>query len=226
MPLLLQQHTDQGILGLWQITEELDELENLAQLSLSDAMAYSSLSAEKRKKEWLATRVLLNELAQKSCLIKYHENGRPYLDSLDFNLSISHTQSFVAILMHPTLTPGIDIEQSNREIVKVAPRFLSARELAWCSREKGSQNRALMLHWCAKEAIFKMIKSGNIEFSTDIAIYLDGTTLESGQMRGVFTQNQTSKTISLEYLEIEKLILVWGITNELNKDNLSKIAFE
>ena len=214
MPLLFQQHTDQSILGLWQITEGLSELENLAQLPLSDATVYSSFSAENRKKEWLATRVLLNELVQKPCLIKHHNTGRPYLDSLDFNLSISHTQDFVAILLHPTLIPGIDIEQSTREIGKVAPRFLSAKELDWCSREKASQNRDLMLHWCAKEAIFKMIKRGNIEFSTDIAIEINDTDLESGRILGVFTQNNTAKIISLEFLEIDKLILVWGITND------------
>jgi 4'-phosphopantetheinyl transferase len=211
MPVILQQHIDQSILGLWKITEELSKLEDLAQLSLSDAIAYSSFSSEKRKKEWLTTRVLLNKLVQKPCLIKHHDTGRPYLDSSDFNISISHTQDFVAILLHPTLTPGIDIEQSTREIGKVAPRFLSAKELEWCSREKASQNRDLMLHWCAKEAIFKMIKSGNIEFSTDIAIEINDTDLESGRIQGVFTQNNTYKQISLEFLEIDKLILVWGI---------------
>jgi len=62
MPLILHKDIEDGKIGLWKITEELSELERLSRLSEPDLIAYSGISALHRKKEWLATRALLNEL--------------------------------------------------------------------------------------------------------------------------------------------------------------------
>ena len=44
-------------ISIWEITETLEEL-----LQLSNVMSTADFNTEKRKKEWLASRLLLNEI--------------------------------------------------------------------------------------------------------------------------------------------------------------------
>ena len=214
MPLILHNIKDRSEIGLWKISEELEELETLADLSLSDSNTFSGISAIHRKKEWLATRALLIELTGERTSIKYHNDGRPYPDNSKYYISISHTTGFVAIMLHQFNLPGIDIELASRQVSRVASRFLSPEEYEVCRNNAGFFNRKLLLHWCAKEAIFKMVPFSDIEFSTDIQIKLGDSILDSGTFQGQFTGKPEPVPIALEYLEKEGVIMVWGSTGK------------
>ena len=210
MPLILLKHIEEGQLGLWEISEELEELIQFAHLSEADKASYSEISALHRKKEWLAVRALLNKLDSQSPRINYHGDGRPHLETGEFQISISHTKGFVAVLLHKTASPGIDIELSSRDVERVASRFLSDQEMEACSNGSPYTNRMRLIHWCAKEAIFKMIPLSNIQFSTDISIQLNDTKLDHGLFKGIFNSKSDTYTIQLEYLEFNKVLIVWG----------------
>ena len=214
MPLLLQKNIESGVIGLWDISEALEELELLADLTPADAINYSRISALHRKKEWLATRALLNELTGERSSIKYHNDGRPYPDNSKYHISISHTTGFVAIMLHRFNLPGIDIELASRQVSKVASRFLSPDEFDVCHEASGFSNHKLLLHWCAKEAIFKMVPFSDIEFSTDIRIKLGDSNRDSGSFHGLFIGKPGQVPVALEFLEIKGVILVWGCTGE------------
>ena len=218
MPLILNKHIENGEIGLWEISEEVDELLILAKLAAPDITTYSGISALHRKKEWLATRALLNELTGESTLIQYHNDGRPYLKTSQFNISISHSNGFVAILLHSLFMPGIDIELLNRQVGKVASRFLSPEELAACNGKAELSNHLKLLHWCAKEAIFKMIALTNVEFSTDILIQINESTENNGSFSGIFNDKSSQITIPLSFMEESGVLLVWGWVKALNAD--------
>jgi 4'-phosphopantetheinyl transferase len=210
MPLISCENIGNGKIGLWKVSEEIDELLALAKLSVPDAITYSGITAPHRKKEWLATRALLNELIGEPHLIKYHNDGRPYLEDSLTNISISHSIGYIAILLHGTHIPGIDIELITRKIGRVASRFLSPDELATCNNVAELANRRMLLHWCAKEAIFKMVPLSNIEFSTDIAILLNGPIKDSGSFQGVFNDKSGPVPITLNYKILGEVLIVWG----------------
>ncbi|MEI6678087.1 MAG: 4'-phosphopantetheinyl transferase superfamily protein [Mariniphaga sp.] len=218
MPLILNKHIEKGEIGLWEISEEVDELLILAKLATPDIITYSGISALHRKKEWLATRALLNELTGESYLIHYHNDGRPYLKNTRFNISISHSNGFVAILLHSLFIPGIDIELLNRQVGKVASRFLSAEELAACNEKAELSNHLKLLHWCGKEAIFKMIALTNIEFSTDILIQINDLDENNGSFSGIFNDKSSQIPIPLYFMEKCGILLVWGWVKALNAD--------
>jgi 4'-phosphopantetheinyl transferase len=215
MPLILHENTENGKIGLWSISEELDELLSLAKLSLPDTVTYYGISATHRKKEWLATRALLNKLITETRLIKYHNDGRPYLENCPINISITHSTGYVAILLHGTSLPGIDIELITRKVGRVASRFLSPDESAACSENGQPSNRLLLLHWCAKEAIFKMIPLSEIEFSSDISILISDTTADSGSFQGTFNAKPDKVTITLYYRIVNEILIVWGWTDKV-----------
>ena len=210
MPLILRENIENEVIGLWKISEATETLLTLAKLSFPDAITYSGISAEHRKKEWLATRVLLIELIGEPHLIKYHADGRPYLEHLPDHISITHSTGYVAIQLHSTAIPGIDIELINRQVGKVASRFLSPDELAACTVNAERSNRRVLLHWCAKEAIFKMVPLSNIEFSTHIQILLGDSDFDSGTIAGIFNDKAGPVPINLKYKIVNDVLLVWG----------------
>jgi 4'-phosphopantetheinyl transferase len=210
MPLILRENIENGEIGLWKISEEIDDLYLLANLSVPDSITYSGITALHRKKEWLATRALLNELISKPHLIKYHPDGRPWLENCPINISISHSSGYIAILLHANSIPGIDIELISRKVGKVGSRFLSPEELAVCNDKAENSNRWMLLHWCAKEAIFKMVPLSNIEFSTDISVFANDSNEDSGTFKGTFNDKSGAIPITLYYKLANEVLIVWG----------------
>ncbi|MCX6237499.1 MAG: 4'-phosphopantetheinyl transferase superfamily protein [Bacteroidia bacterium] len=210
MPLILRENIENGEIGLWKVSEEIDELLLLAKLSVPDVITYSGISAPHRKKEWLATRALLNELKSEPNPIKYHNDGRPYIEDCLTNISISHSTGYIAIILHNTSIPGIDIELTSRKVGRVASRFLSPEELATCNDKAELSNHWMLVHWCAKEAIFKIVPLSNIEFSTDIRLLMNDSLEDSDSFKGTFNDKSGSITITLYHKLVSEVLIVWG----------------
>jgi len=210
MPLILRENIENGEIGLWKVSEEIETLLSLAKLTDNDIITYSEITAIHRKKEWLATRALLNELIPERQLIKYHIDGRPYLENDSTNISISHSTGYIAIILLSAFIPGIDIELITRKVGKVGSRFLSFDELAVCNEEAELSNHRMLVHWCAKEAIYKMVPFSNIEFATDIRVLLSNSVEDSGSFQGFFNDKSGSIPITLYYKIVSEVLIVWG----------------
>jgi phosphopantetheinyl transferase len=61
---------------------------------------------------------------------------------------------------------GIDLEKPGRNIEKIAPRFLHARE--W--EKWKSQSNLLTLAWSAKESIYKAVGKPGLSFQKEMEI--------------------------------------------------------
>lgn len=210
MPLVLRENIDNGEIGLWKVSEDIDTLLSLAKLSDPDMITYSGITAIHRKKEWLATRALLNELISEQHLIKYHIDGRPYLEKSSINISISHSIGYIAIILQSANIPGIDLELITRKVGKVGSRFLSPDELAVCNEDEGLSNQRMLVHWCAKEAIYKMVPFSNVEFATDIGVLLSNSVENSGSFQGFFNDKSVPIPITLYYKTVNEVLIVWG----------------
>jgi len=216
MPLIVRQNIENGVIGVWKIIEEIENLVTLARLSQQDVNTFSGISALHRKKEWLGTRALLNELLNEAQLIEYHIDGRPFLNNSPYNISISHSSGYVAVILHTHSIPGIDIELLTRQVGRVASRFLSPDELAACIAKPELSNHRFLVHWCAKEAIFKMVPLSNIEFATDINILPDDFDQESGTFKGIFNDKTGPVPIGLYYRITDELMIIWGWSDKAN----------
>ncbi len=212
---------ENGLLGLWEITEEIEELLLLVNLSPEDLDTWNTFKAVQRKKEWLATRALLYELTGQFIRIGYYSDGRPYLKDYPMNISISHTRGYAAVMLHSKPNPGLDIELLSRSAEKVADRILSPDELEACRTENGYSNKKLLIHWCAKEAIFKMVPEKQVSYLKNIRIILNDQYEEAfplahqhiSTFSGTFQSENRLLTIRLFYKEIKDLIVVWGWPN-------------
>ncbi|MES2799110.1 MAG: 4'-phosphopantetheinyl transferase superfamily protein [Bacteroidota bacterium] len=137
----------------------------LSELTEEEKHYFFSFKHEKRKKEFLATRFLRNELFGKETIL-YNKIGAPYMVG-QANISISHASKVSGIAVSNDFQVGFDIESISGKASRVAHKFLSDQELA----EFDINNEAEMsAAWSAKETLYKLAGRKEIIFKTDLHI--------------------------------------------------------
>lgn len=168
MPIIEKINTEAGVLGIWKLSESASELISNFQFSEKEKEEFDKIKVERRKKEYIATRLLLKGLIDKKPKISYLESGKPVLKNSHENISISHSSEFIVILISEK-NIGIDVENTHRNIKKIANRFLCEEELNYIQNMADPQT-ATILYWSAKEAIFKCTDDDGILFDKQIFI--------------------------------------------------------
>lgn len=128
----------------------------------------NQIKLEKRKREWLAVRLLLKKLLGEEKEIGYDDMGKPCFIDQSYHLSISHTKGYVAVILNPAHWVGIDIEQISDQVLRLKKRFLSPDEEKAIS-PKGELIH-ILLHWSAKETMFKAMGVNEVIFNEHLYI--------------------------------------------------------
>ena len=144
------------IIAIWDMQESLEEL-----MQQSADISIPNFNNEKRKKEYLVSRLLLKDIAPKT-KITYNEYGAPGLEN-GKHISISHSKNLVAIIFSKQKV-GLDIEKISEKPLRLSSKFISKDVHQNLTEEKAT------LIWCVKEAIFKWHQKGNVDFKKDIKI--------------------------------------------------------
>lgn len=214
MPAKFIENTDRGLIGFWEIAESAGQLMELLNPDESELVNYLLYRNELRKKEWLAVRLLLQQMTGEKSKISYDSAGKPLLADRHGHISISHSSNCAVIYLHPDLQPGIDIESVTRHVERAARKFLSDKELSDCTIQNQLSNKDLLLRWCAKEAVFKMVPFSDIDFASQIACMAQPLNSEEGELQAMFTAHNTQLHIPLRYRIIDEILMVWGTLQE------------
>jgi len=194
-------------LGIWSIDEEYGELLSKLTLNPREHLTLDSFRNPERKLEWLSVRTLINEMIGKSVRIVYNSERKPYLDDKSYNISISHSNKLTAILMSKDRRVGIDMEYMSHRINKIADRFIHESEKI---TEDPEQNKYhLYIHWCAKEALYKICDKQCIHFKKDIIIECFNPASE-GNLSGLVRSDEGSEKFKLNYFSMDNYIIVWS----------------
>lgn len=204
------EHRGKGLLGFWEIKETAEQLLETLNPEAEELERYQSLRNDLRKKEWLAVRLLLQKMTGSDTKIDYDPAGKPNLVNTPGNISISHSSNCVVIYLHTEEQPGIDIELITRNVTKAARKFLSADELKDCMVDDQLSNKDVMLRWCAKEAVFKMVPISDIDFASQIACIAQPLTTNEGVFSATFTSPEGVLLIPLNFRCIGDILMVWG----------------
>jgi phosphopantetheinyl transferase len=168
MPLSRTYKQDDLTVGVWKVDETVEQLRSMFhQFSIYEE-GFLRFSSEKRKQEWLAVRVLLKELLGEEKEIAYLPSGKPFLKDGKGCVSFSHTNGYVAVAVHPSAEVGVDIEQYGARVKRVASRFV--REDEKVSIASGDEVYGLLLHWSAKETMFKLLEEEAVDFISHLHI--------------------------------------------------------
>lgn len=209
MPIILQEENSQKnhVYAIWRIEES--EAWFLEQLQLNAAeQAQLEVIKGWRRMEWLAVRQLVSALIpgkERSILVK-DEYGKPHLHNSPLQVSISHSHQLAAAMVGEKVL-GIDIQQIVEKIGRLAPRFLSPREMAFIHP---AEHRIAQLHvcWCAKEALYKAYGKREVDFCEHLLLDAFEYQTEGGSFQGRVIKDEFEATFALRYSVFEDCMLV------------------
>ena len=207
MPLL---HTKQlnpnTVLGIWQTKESLHEL----QAMLPPQADYTQIEQvnEKRKKEWLASRVLVYTLlrqftAAPAVLLK-NEYGKPYFAGHDIFVSISHSPTLAAVIISDKHEVGIDIEPLSQKALRVSGKFLSEAEKTFTNLEESQT----CLYWSAKETLYKLYSRKQLIFKENLILAPTG---KQNALAGQIITADFSKLYQIRYEFLQNHVLTYSV---------------
>ena len=158
MPLLKIYNSNDAIIGLWKMVN--GEFDDCVDEYLNNASreAKELFKSNMRRQEYVCERALLREMTGNEVTLSHNEDGKPILEG-NYNISISHTRGYVAIILSEKKEVGIDIEYVSDRVKKIANHFMRQDEIA-------NDIDSLLIHWCAKEAIYKLFSSEHLDFQS------------------------------------------------------------
>ncbi len=195
-------------LGVWEITEDYDSLYSMINLATVDKTKLDSFRNISRKVEWLSVRALVKNMLGKDTQIVYNSENKPFVKGNTHKISISHSNNLTAVLISKDKNVGIDLEFMSGKISKVADKFINERERITTDPEMKKYH--LYLHWCAKEALYKICDKQDINFRDGLTIS-PFTPDEHGFMNGHVLNGSGTQEIELEYLQHDNYALVWCV---------------
>lgn len=195
------------VMGIWKITETRDELFSLlSSTNKKKAQQYlSNIKSKRRVLEWLSSRLLLQLLTNDDKTIEHTDQGQPFLIDNSFQISISHSKDYAVVLLHKYKKVGVDIENYSQRILKIEKRFISENEYI----DPNKRTLHLILHWCAKETLYKLMNSTEIIFKTHLHIH-PFQIEEKGIMDAFETFTDNKSTFKINYEVNTDFVLAWG----------------
>lgn len=152
-------------LGLWQMDESPELFDLYPHLLPYRSSLDDKYKNDGRKLEFLAIRALMYEMlrvngASKGLLshagdFTHNGQGKPLFRG--YHVSISHTKGYAALILSKKSEVAVDIEYMSDRVERIASKFLR-------KDERADSLEAKLVHWCAKETVFKLFSEENLLF--------------------------------------------------------------
>jgi phosphopantetheinyl transferase len=134
-------------------------------LNLEEREKVNKFVLPKRKREFIATRMLKKELFPLS-EINYHATGAPYLDKGP-HISISHAPGIAGIAFCRDYPIGFDLEPIREKVHRIKDKFLHPTEKQFPFT---NDTEELITIWSAKESLYKLIGEEGVLFAEDLRV--------------------------------------------------------
>lgn len=212
MPLFQQKNLTNNIkVGVWHITENQEDLIEQATNLAINLNSLPQIKSGSRIKQWIATRLLINHFFNDAGIV-YDEFGKPSLSN-HWNISISHSGDYVAIIINKEDNCGIDIEKIAPKVERIKHKFLNDDDLKIIT-----SHEHLTLYWGAKEALYKYYGKKEVLFIENL--FIEGFTKNSTNFYGIINFNHPPNLpqgrsfyskIKMEWEKIDDYMLVYTL---------------
>jgi phosphopantetheinyl transferase len=170
-------------------------------LSDEDIRRLNSFRSLNRKTESLSVRALLQVMTHPDARIVYNKHShKPYLDDGSYNISVSHSHKYTSVLLGKNKLVGVDLEFMSHRIERVAHKFINERDVITSNPQ--ARRKHLYIHWCAKEALYKICDKMDINFQEDLTIKPFDVDTE-GYITGIVHNNFRNEEYRMHY-QLEK----------------------
>lgn len=202
MPLFLNEEIFPDVrLGIWAISESSDDFWALSPYVESSRSEFNALyKSEQRKCEVLAVSLLIKEIIGDNVQLLHQDNGKPYLSS-GMLISISHTRGFAVIIVSHSKQVSVDIEYFSNRIERIRSKFMR-------DDENASSQVKLLMHWCAKETMYKLFPEDNLTFNKMQLLSVDGN-----DSTGIITAKNIfrNRNVSVYYRTFCNCLLTYAV---------------
>ena len=150
---------DSSSVYVWHIEETEKELRTLYEERMVDSHLeeVEQIKVARKRKQWLASRLLSNEVIDGFQGIYYDQFGAPHLVEDDRCVSYSHSYDKVALIIHDDFEVGIDIQREDEKLKRISTKFLNEVETERYEKS-GHDLDYLQVLWSVKECVFKVHK--------------------------------------------------------------------
>lgn len=199
MPLLsIDEIAPQCHIGLWRIEETVNDIIAADKRLCKVVDRIDHFHSESRRKEVLAVYALLYAMTDNPNLRIGHDVlSRPIVDG--YHVSISHTRGFAALLLSTRCNVAVDIEFISNRVERVTSKFIRNDEMADTLYSK-------LIHWSAKETIYKLFAEENLDFFDMRIIPFE----QSGEGVIEVEDLHTEKIQPVHYLCNDKYVLTYA----------------
>ena len=198
-------------IGVWKVTETEAELRALTSIPSDELEEISYIKSESLRTQKLAVRALLDAMFEEKVYLNHHDNGKPYIENCATNISITHTDKFVALILNDTEEVGIDCESLDRDFSAVEKKALSEEEIEDLDDDAEDRREQLAIYWCAKEAVYKLISQYNVDFAEQIEVE-EFRPKGEGELDVTFIHKDGyEEEFELQYMTFEGHVLVWVV---------------
>ncbi len=198
MPLHSKKQINHGIVALWEITESFDEL-----LEQVPDNWIKGIDLQKLSKHNLAARVLANIVCPGFDLLEKDEYGKPYFESAEHEISITHAGSFAGFMLKRDRPCGLDMEHLTERIKPIVSKFVRDDEAEFL--KEGLEGMYMV--WCAKEALYKYYGLKALDFKKHLKLHYSPLKIE-GLLKGEIAKNDYHQKVDLHYWYVNDYLIV------------------
>ena len=154
---------DNTIVGIWKITETLDNLSKSVSLSSTSKELLKNRKSRVHKLQFLSVRAILLELGYSVDSLSYQGNT-PILND-NKKISISHSNLFSCVIISD-LKVGIDVQKTDHKINTIAKKFIGYETLYL----DVDDFKRMTIIWNIKESIYKIANINGLDYKTDLLV--------------------------------------------------------
>ena len=153
-----------GKVYLWEVTESEPALQEGISLATYSKDRLAHMKSELHRRAYLSIRHLLKIAGYQDSDLSYDLHGKPNLKDGSF-VSISHSFTQTALVVHKNIPVGIDVEMKRDKILRIAHKFTTY------SATNETVVPALTHIWAAKETVYKIIGTPGLSFLKGIGVF-------------------------------------------------------
>jgi|3_EtaG_2_1085321.scaffolds.fasta_scaffold18667_3 4'-phosphopantetheinyl transferase EntD len=197
-------------LAVWKIEEDLEFYLKNVRLSLIDEKILLETTHPEKKLEFMAGRMLcktvLQELKISDQPIFRNEYGKPQIPDSEYDISLSHTENYIALTIGYKLDVGIDIEKPKPKMAKVAPRLYTDQEMEYCQDNLVYFSKV----WSAKEVLYKLFMKRELDFREHLSVKPENK--DWTLMTGTIQKENFNQSYQLAFYELGEYFICLNVT--------------
>lgn len=200
MSLMFIEEVAPGVeLGAWSMDESVEDLFSCNAVSVSLRKEIDVVRSAQRRLEMASVHALVYHIFGKDMQIRHDGDGKPCLCN-GFNIGISHTKGCAAVIVSEDKEVAVDVEYMDERVERVVGRLLRDDEKAVTLFEK-------ILHWCAKETLYKLYSADHLALSEMRLLSIYG---DDGN--GVITAENLRRNdvLRLKYKVVNGFVIVYA----------------